>query len=297
MLCLTQRRVLQSRFVSFVPAKCPSCSAQIQVPDDRERANCMYCGATLLTRTAISLLGGPSQKDILNLAFQLLEARDFKQADDKLNYILEYNPKDSNAWAAKAYISLNPELRDVRTWHELFHRMSSGYEQANVYWRNAFEIPSFDEQLSKLLSRLFAQEGVWEHWQDHPDHTYLKTLLPSEVTDQYWACRGVWQVISTLCLRCAHALDPESDVEFRHIIGERYVSLKTRSIKANAIFPDRKRSEYLEMAIEIVQQVVDEIGKEHPDWKARLEATIRLKAQECQEGLNPPRKKSFWDLF
>jgi hypothetical protein len=118
--------------MSFVQARCPSCSAVIQVPDDRERANCMYCGASLMAQAAIALLGGPNPKDTLAVAMQLIRARDFKQADDKLNRVLEYSPKNSDAWAAKAYIALNPDVRDVKNGQELLLRILSAFSLSEI---------------------------------------------------------------------------------------------------------------------------------------------------------------------
>jgi hypothetical protein len=136
--------------MSFVPAKCPSCSAIIQVPADRERAVCMFCGTSLMTQAAISFLGGPNPKDTLAVALQLLTARDFMQAEEQLNRVLEYNPKSPDAWAAKAYRSLNPDISSVKSTEELCARILAAFKQGSLYLQNALEVPIFDEEIARL---------------------------------------------------------------------------------------------------------------------------------------------------
>jgi predicted RNA-binding Zn-ribbon protein involved in translation (DUF1610 family) len=40
----------------FEAAKCPSCGAAIQVPNEMVQARCVYCGSTLIVRDAIQRL-------------------------------------------------------------------------------------------------------------------------------------------------------------------------------------------------------------------------------------------------
>lgn len=42
--------------MKFVPAKCPTCQGELQIPDDREFVKCMYCGVEIKVRDVIYLV-------------------------------------------------------------------------------------------------------------------------------------------------------------------------------------------------------------------------------------------------
>jgi hypothetical protein len=300
--------------MSFVQGKCPSCSAVIQVPADRERAICMYCGTSLTTQAAISLLGGPNPKDTLALALQLLRARDFRQADEKLNRVLEWNPKNSDAWAAKAYISINPDLNDIKTAQDLLTRIFSACKQATVYLQNALEISSFDEEISKLLSQLFVDDVV-KRGGDHPDGQLASssgiTLLTCKISyeqadlkETLYKCRSAWKLVAVFCLLAAQEINPALDLKFDIYKLRRYCE----GPYANSVD---------EQAIELADRLMKEFDQEHPGWreqakvkaeaeeKANLERSEREFAEYQQkqateraaQRASQPKKASFWDIF
>lgn len=41
--------------MKFIPAKCPSCSGDLQIPDDRDFVKCMYCGGDIKVREVICI--------------------------------------------------------------------------------------------------------------------------------------------------------------------------------------------------------------------------------------------------
>lgn len=45
--------------MKFVPAKCPSCNGELQVPDDKDFVICMYCGVNVKVREAIKVKDVP----------------------------------------------------------------------------------------------------------------------------------------------------------------------------------------------------------------------------------------------
>jgi DNA-directed RNA polymerase subunit RPC12/RpoP len=47
--------------MDFKPAKCPSCSGDLQVPANRDVVKCMYCGTDIVVREAIQAAGGNVQ--------------------------------------------------------------------------------------------------------------------------------------------------------------------------------------------------------------------------------------------
>ena len=45
--------------MKFIPAKCPSCNGELQVPDDKDFVLCMYCGVNVKVREAIKIKDVP----------------------------------------------------------------------------------------------------------------------------------------------------------------------------------------------------------------------------------------------
>ena len=68
--------------MTLVPAKCPKCSASIQVPNEIETASCMYCGSSISVRDALSSMPttGPDAKRLFELGEASLESSRSEEA-------------------------------------------------------------------------------------------------------------------------------------------------------------------------------------------------------------------------
>lgn len=87
--------------MAFVPATCPQCGGDLQVPDDRETVNCMYCGTKIKVREAIKIDSGPSTADLLDLARHALESENASEANRLAARALERDPRNVEAWMLK----------------------------------------------------------------------------------------------------------------------------------------------------------------------------------------------------
>lgn len=88
----------------FKAAKCPNCAGDIQVPDERDTAKCMYCGSDIIVREAIRLAGG---KNLQNIFAMAKTALDSENQEEGLRYINSYLEEDQNnveAWNLKAQL-------------------------------------------------------------------------------------------------------------------------------------------------------------------------------------------------
>lgn len=103
--------------MSLVPAKCPQCGAAIQIPDEVEKANCMYCGTTLLVKEALKQneIAGPDAKRLIELGETSLEAG---RSDEAYNYFtraIEADATLATPWYGKAKASWGQAtLNDTR---------------------------------------------------------------------------------------------------------------------------------------------------------------------------------------
>lgn len=103
--------------MALVAAKCSGCGADIQVPSDRDRANCMYCGVQVIVRDAIELHkgSGPDPKNLLELASVAYDGSRYEEAYNLTGRALEANPSNGDAWLLRAKAILNmASLKDDR---------------------------------------------------------------------------------------------------------------------------------------------------------------------------------------
>jgi len=85
--------------VKLVPLKCPSCSANLELPGDRESAFCTYCGTKILITSEAA---GPNLQSIVKLADATYDAGNTQEALLLYNRALEVQPSSSHAWTRRA---------------------------------------------------------------------------------------------------------------------------------------------------------------------------------------------------
>jgi len=100
--------------MSFEAAKCPSCNASIQVPSDREKAVCMFCGNILVVKEAIQRLkvelGGPVVVDqnietLLKSAHGFIQLEKWDEAKKKFDAVVELDSTDYRGWWGKFLVT------------------------------------------------------------------------------------------------------------------------------------------------------------------------------------------------
>lgn len=88
--------------MSFVPARCPSCSRDIQVPNDLALAKCMFCGTDISIAEAINLVSPKNEHgNGLAIADAAYEAGNLPEAYSYYNKVLEADSKNIKAWIGK----------------------------------------------------------------------------------------------------------------------------------------------------------------------------------------------------
>lgn len=114
--------------MSFEAAKCTGCGGNIQVPNEVEFANCMYCGAHIRVRDALNLVAGPNPTVMLGLARTAIEAGQALEAEDLFRRVLEVDPTNVDAWLGRGEICQSlASLADTRL------------AEANTYFLKASE--------------------------------------------------------------------------------------------------------------------------------------------------------------
>lgn len=158
----------------FIAATCPSCGANLQVPDTRERLQCTYCGRTIVVAQPPDLSAPSKAGNYEQLADAALRASNYVEAFEYATRVLEFNPTNAVAWNIKAeaagWLSNLDYLR--------IPEMIAGLENAAKYTADA-ERPTFRQQACGALYRVcegwyaaachhFAQFVAWDNeWNNH----------------------------------------------------------------------------------------------------------------------------------
>ena len=106
--------------VNLVPAKCPSCGAQLELDDNMKRAECSFCNTTIIVDDAIAkyklevsgnvkVSGTKDYSDKLLIVKKHLKVRKYVNAKELLEKILEDD--EYNLEALKEYVDLLIEYR------------------------------------------------------------------------------------------------------------------------------------------------------------------------------------------
>ena len=83
------------------PAICPSCGADLKLPEDKKVLKCMYCGKDIIVHDAIEKAVGPIIGNYLSIAISAKNAGNYKEAYDYFTKVLELNPRSWEAWFGK----------------------------------------------------------------------------------------------------------------------------------------------------------------------------------------------------
>ena len=63
--------------MKFIPAKCPSCNGELQVPDDRDFVKCMYCGVDIKIRETVKMIIEKNIPNLLKLGTEMINAKNY----------------------------------------------------------------------------------------------------------------------------------------------------------------------------------------------------------------------------
>ena len=103
----------------FKPAKCPNCAGDIQVPDDRDTAKCMYCGSDIIVKEAIRAGSIKNLNNIFEMAKTALESGNQEEGLKYINSYLEDDQNNAEAWNLKAQlICLKYDFIDISEVHK-----------------------------------------------------------------------------------------------------------------------------------------------------------------------------------
>jgi len=95
--------VIMKKFTStmIIAVKCPSCSANLQIPDDVEFVTCEYCETSIKVRDYIRVETDYDVPEWIKIADNAYKGENYEEAYEYYNMVLEKESFRANAWIGK----------------------------------------------------------------------------------------------------------------------------------------------------------------------------------------------------
>ena len=88
--------------VSGAVLKCPSCGSVMGKPDNTGLVQCSYCGTTITYQPPVEMIERKNTERFLEICKTALDGKNYKEAFEYANKVLEIDPKNFSAWINKA---------------------------------------------------------------------------------------------------------------------------------------------------------------------------------------------------
>lgn len=155
--------------MGFIKVSCPSCGGDVELSGDREYGFCTFCGSKIVRdkilvehKGNISLNGVANEKTLLERAFLFIESKDFINAQNYFERVLDINPRCSKAYMGKLMCKLcvtdiqnfGKEIIPLETYKEysLAERFATPEELQTYGELNKKTKENFDKEVENLVS-------------------------------------------------------------------------------------------------------------------------------------------------
>jgi tetratricopeptide (TPR) repeat protein len=135
---------------NLITLTCPSCNGQLELPDNLGVAHCMYCGTKILLQQSDK----PNEKIAIQRYKELcktsLESKNYTEAIQYSNSILELDPKDIDAWIDKATATF---------WLTSYE--NNRYDEAMEYLKKALQLSPANSRIFEVRLSLTYEQARW----------------------------------------------------------------------------------------------------------------------------------------
>jgi tetratricopeptide (TPR) repeat protein len=145
-----QQKSRLKRKNTMIKLDCPSCGANLELPDKLDVAHCMYCGGKVILRSEHALTEMVNHKRFSELANFAFEAKDYQEAINYSNRILEIDTQSIDAWLIKAEAIFN-----------LSTATDDKFSIAMEYLSRASKINKADPRITETKAKLTKSYSTW----------------------------------------------------------------------------------------------------------------------------------------
>jgi tetratricopeptide (TPR) repeat protein len=134
----------------MIKLTCPQCNGALELPDNLGVAHCMYCGTKILLQQPDIAKDKETIQRNKELCRIALESKNYNEAIQFSNHILEMDTKDVDAWIYKATATFG-----------LTTEANNRYDEAKEYLKKAEEISPGDARIRDTLNNLTYRQADW----------------------------------------------------------------------------------------------------------------------------------------
>lgn len=181
--------------MEFIATTCPHCGGALQIPTDRDTANCIYCNQSVDVKQVMTAAAQADTDAQLAAATATGAAGNWAEAYDDFTRVLERDPSSAGAWMGKgraaAALSTTSEPRLAEMCIAFQRALQCAAADATTKAKLAAEIHKAAWQLFRAygpqIDRPGPAEQDWEHYVALCDQTLdaLDVAQSLSPTDQY----------------------------------------------------------------------------------------------------------------
>ena len=134
----------------MIELNCPSCGGQLELPENLDIVNCIYCGTKILIQDKDKSNEQLNLKRYLELSNTAIEVENYKEALKYCNKALEIDTNDVGAWINKA-ISTYWLSKDVHNRYKVFIG----------YLNKAKQLSPDDARILKARNDVKRHQSIW----------------------------------------------------------------------------------------------------------------------------------------
>lgn len=253
--------------MKFFAAKCPQCSGDLQLPEDKDIVKCMYCSSDIVI-SKLKEQAGPKLETLLKLARHAKQARNHSEAETYFSRVLESDPNCYEAWLGKS---------EAAAWqstlaHYRGDELLAGCEQAIALAKEVSDEEA--ERVQKLSAESILNFAQTFHSLS-VDHTIQFISVPSARYEHWDRCRLILSL-------CEKALDYQPNLSavnsFCMDVCNRCLNVSMIGAEDKAYFKAKKL-------------FFSKLDQEHPRQYISVDAAAKKEAGA--QSIEQPKEPSF----
>lgn len=140
----------------IIAVKCPSCSANLQIPDDVEFVSCEYCETSIKVRDVVRIETDYDVPEWIKIADNAYKGKNYEEAYEYYNMVLEKEAFRANAWIGKGLSAGRLSDDNDPRFDEMNHLVTYGISITNERTK-AQETAAAKKEVLAILQDYFAQ--------------------------------------------------------------------------------------------------------------------------------------------
>jgi hypothetical protein len=140
----------------IIAVKCPSCSANLQIPDDVEFVSCEYCETSIKVRDVVRIETDYDVPEWIKIADNAYKGKNYEEAYEYYNMVLEKEAFRANAWIGKGFSAGRLSDDNDPRFDEMNHLVTYGLSITDEK-KKAEETKAVKKEILALLQDYFSK--------------------------------------------------------------------------------------------------------------------------------------------